>query len=166
MSKLKDAIQQLMLKQQEVDLFTYVKDAVGGLVKDTEEYGEVKDKVLAEITAFCEKKIRIIEGVEEVRPEPTEKVKESARQADKKVMPPPQDEEEVALRDPLKFIVKYRDWENKQVFVKDGYGNAVEATIIGAAFPNLRVKLMNGTVIPAKPSDVRLMEEINKTKGE
>lgn len=159
MSKLQQAIQELMLKQQEVELYSALIEFLPGWANTDKKYEPVADKVTKELQAFCQKKIRIIEGIEPNRPTKVESAQEVQQSTDKKPTPPPQNEEEAALRDPLKFVVKYRGWENKQVYVKDGYNNVVEATVVGASFPNLKLRLMDGTVLPASPLDVKLINE-------
>lgn len=53
---------------------------------------------------------------------------------------------DLTLKDPLKFITKYKHWCNKNVKFKDGAGNQLTGTVTGLAFPNLTVEYSGGTL--------------------
>jgi hypothetical protein len=160
MSQLQKAIEELLKKQKEVELYSDIRDSLNDLLSNPKTDLEVTTKVIGEIQAFCQKKISLLEGVgstamvstPEKEPivaivEEVSKKNVPAENASKKTEP---------IIDPLKFIVKYKDWQDKPVIVTDGYGNKVEGKVVGAAFPNLKVEFLDGSVLPTHPEDVFL----------
>lgn len=55
--------------------------------------------------------------------------------------------EDATFQDPLKFIVHFRDWMNKSVLLKDDLGHTAPGELVGAAFPNLKVRVGEKTVV-------------------
>jgi len=160
---IKQQIEKLMKLQEQSESWERVSANLGEWFE--KQYDQpLEPSILAEIRTFCKSKIVELDTF-------------AAFPTPKPVKTPPAPEREKALdnvdlifeeekpkidpqvlKDPLKFITKYKNWVGKKVLALDGQGNKVYAEVIGAAFPNLLIKTQSGTKVPASPETLELTD--------
>jgi hypothetical protein len=62
------------------------------------------------------------------------------------------------LKDPVKFVTKFKHWCNKKGKFKDGQGNEIQGIITGLTFPMLQVEVGDMT-LAVSPADIQLIME-------